>query len=145
MEKRTQLELKDIAAYLPYGLKIDILNYKCDYVGIQYAKANGFYELTDGFYVTYHGGSTGKSVTDFKPILRPLSDLFSDKLNPIPINETKHLYGWDYLWYDVYKNKEPFNLNVLKWAVLSKLLEWHFDVFGLIDAGLAVDINTINL
>ena len=25
----------------------------------------------------------------------------------------------------------------------QKLFEWHFDVFGLIDAGLAIDINTL--
>jgi hypothetical protein len=27
---------------------------------------------------------------------------------------------------------------------IVKLFEWHFDVFGLIDAGLAIDINTLD-
>lgn len=30
-----------------------------------------------------------------------------------------------------------------KYTLIEKLLEWHFDVFGLIKKGLAVDINTI--
>jgi hypothetical protein len=28
--------------------------------------------------------------------------------------------------------------------IIQELLEWHFDVFGLIGAGLAIDINTLN-
>jgi hypothetical protein len=28
------------------------------------------------------------------------------------------------------------------WTV-EKLLEWHFDIYGLIEAGLAIDINTL--
>ena len=28
---------------------------------------------------------------------------------------------------------------------VQKLLEWHFDVFGLIEQGLAIDINTIKI
>jgi hypothetical protein len=27
--------------------------------------------------------------------------------------------------------------------IMQKLLEWHFDIFGLIKEGLAIDINTI--
>lgn len=29
------------------------------------------------------------------------------------------------------------------YELYQKLFEWHFDVFGLIDAGLAIDINTL--
>ena len=35
-------------------------------------------------------------------------------------------------------------MNITKqFELFQKLFEWHFDVFGLIDAGLAIDINTI--
>lgn len=67
--------IQEIAPYLPYGLQIKILNYQCDYVGIEYAKATGFYLLGDTLHVAYEGGSTGKDPSIFKPILRPLSDL----------------------------------------------------------------------
>jgi hypothetical protein len=30
-----------------------------------------------------------------------------------------------------------------QWDMFQKLIEWHFDVFNLIDQGLAVDINTL--
>lgn len=36
------------------------------------------------------------------------------------------------------------DINYLPFGVIQKLFEWHFDVFGLIDAGLAIDINTLN-
>ena len=31
----------------------------------------------------------------------------------------------------------------LSWFVMEKLIEWRFDVFGLIDKGYAIDINTV--
>ena len=31
-----------------------------------------------------------------------------------------------------------------KYSVISKLFEWHFDVFGLINKGLAIDISTLS-
>lgn len=117
-----QLELRNLCAYLPYDLQM--VN-----------KIGGIETL---FYQNIN-----HALKFWKPILRPLSDLFNDRLNPVPINETKSLYGWDYLWYDVYKKGEKFNVNALKWAVLSKLFEWHFDVFGLIDAGLAISIHDV--
>ena len=36
------------------------------------------------------------------------------------------------------------DLKYLPYGVVEKLLEWHFDIFGLLEKGLAVDINTIN-
>lgn len=32
----------------------------------------------------------------------------------------------------------------LHFNIIQKLLEWHFDIHGLIQAGLAIDINTLN-
>ena len=32
---------------------------------------------------------------------------------------------------------------IIEWCVMNKLIKWHFDVFGLIDRGLAVNINDI--
>ena len=34
-------------------------------------------------------------------------------------------------------------INNTSYLVFQKLLEWHFDVFGLIEKGLAIDINTL--
>jgi hypothetical protein len=35
-------------------------------------------------------------------------------------------------------------LNHCSYFLVSYLFEWHFDVFGLIEDGLAIDLNTIN-
>ena len=66
---------------------------------------------------------------NYKPILRPLSDYAEDYAN-----------FWNYSFRD------------FKWAIINKevsvlcwydLLSKHYDVFGLIEKGLAIDINTL--
>jgi hypothetical protein len=48
--------------------------------------------------------------------------------------------------YEDFKKKDKYSKNaVIKWAALhtSILLSKHFDIFGLIDAGLAIDSTTL--
>lgn len=33
---------------------------------------------------------------------------------------------------------------LIKSGILERLCEWHFDIFGLIEKGLAVDLNTLH-
>jgi len=40
-------------------------------------------------------------------------------------------------------NREMSNHTIPQYEMFQKLFEWHFDVFGLIDKGLAIDLNTI--
>jgi hypothetical protein len=67
-------------------------------------------------------------LTDGKPILRPLSDF-----------NYREVYG--------YPNREMFYKDVENQTIMVKiwneLLTDHIDVFGLIEKGLAIDINTI--
>jgi hypothetical protein len=46
------------------------------------------------------------------------------------------------VWYDEISENDPI-YEVGGFNEIKKLFSWHFDVFGLIEAGLAVDINTI--
>ncbi|NIV12884.1 MAG: hypothetical protein GWN62_16865 [Aliifodinibius sp.] len=78
-----------------------------------------------------------------KPILRPLSDLTKEiehngeRFIPIKnIGKTSTFYGDT----PICNIEKDYRL----WAVweFEKLLEWHFDIFGLIEKGLAIDINT---
>ena len=64
-----------------------------------------------------------------KPILRPLSDLTEEHANNC--NYSYRDFKWEII------NK---NVSVNIW---NDLLSNHYDVFGLIDAGLSIDINTI--
>ena len=79
---------------------------------------------------------------DFKLILRPLSDLGQGKKHLLYLRrlENNDMLLWA-LKTEVnfleYYNEE------LTYSVMQYLTENHFDVFGLIDAGLAIDINTL--
>jgi hypothetical protein len=135
-----KLELKHLAGYLPYGLKIieNDEDVKIEMLGIY--SFNDIY--TDAGDITFEG---------FKPILRPLSDLTKEievrakKL--IPVDYINENYYWDYvkdnLKYLITKNDASI-YEYLPFMVVQKLLEWHFDIYGLIPSGLAIDINTLN-
>ncbi len=139
MEK---LELKHLAGYLPFGVlvtKEDWDNYLKMVV-----EHKDIYDLEI------------KDVLRFqaKPILRPLSDLKKEievngekfvpmgMLCSIEVSEEEafKLYGkipeiWKYI-------SETKTRYWYFWQV-QKLFEWHFDVYGLIEKGLAIDVNTL--
>ena len=83
--------------------------------------------------------------TDFKPILRPLSDLTKEiEVNGekfLPLDELAIIEEVVCLQYST----EFFETSIkyLPNWIIEKLLEWHFDIYELIEKGLAIDINTI--
>lgn len=133
-----KLTLEHLAGYLPYGLAIEILDYKRDYVGIHYSKVNGHYFIGDELYLTYEGGSTGKSMQSCKPILRPLSDLTKE----IEVGGEK-IVPQDELGLYCLDGLSPFGIKYLRVGVCDLLLKWHFDIHGLLEQNLAIDINTL--
>lgn len=48
----------------------------------------------------------------------------------------------DWAVYDTWNHEEKRTRN--QYLAMEKLFEWHFDVFGLIEKGLAIDISTLN-
>lgn len=140
-----KLELKHITPYLPYGLKAEMIDYKRDYVGKQYDKIIGIHEWSknEDWCCLTDGGSK-PSLNYIKPILRPLSDLTNDiEVNGekfVPSEELAiHLFDYDFLAVVL----DGKNTNGIPFWVIQKLFEWRFDVFGLIENGLAIDINTL--
>jgi hypothetical protein len=126
------LELKHLAPYLPYNLK-------CQYSCIIDVDNNHTSEMTEN---NIHRALNGYGTYDIKPILRPLSDLNKSefvmedwrKKAILFLDETANL---------------PFNsrnnhVGTIMYGDITKLFEWHFDVFGLITQGLAIDINRLN-
>lgn len=137
-----ELELKHLAGYLPYGLK-----------GISTEENLGI-EIVKGF-STYGKNDTINMITNvddidlimFKPILYPLSDLTKEievngeKFVPKEVLDETHVSNWSY------GNIKNVNTEMLQEAPFwwtTKLYEWHFDIHGLIEKGLAIDINTLN-
>jgi len=112
-----KLELKHLAPYLPYGLK-----------GVN---RNGTIFLLHTN--TSSGGKLEKREIstflseEFKPILHPLSDL--EEFSPA-------IYNY------LVKNCENYVVR-LQQIDYNVLIENHFDVFKLIENGLAIDINSL--
>ena len=136
-----KLELKHLAGYLPYDLNIktktgyDTMNtldshcVNCDYVDSHY----------------YDCGPD----SSFKPILRPLSDLskyignfcFEEWVKESSCPEEYEQYVR--CIYETFDDGSLVDLHYLSYRIIKKMYEYHFDMERLIEAGLAIDINTL--
>ena len=141
-----ELTVEHLAPYLPYGLRL--LYEETDSVGKVVSSKVGIMKgvhhntiESNPTRVSIGFGDTGY-IWMFKPILRPLSDLEKE----LTIN------GITFIPEDKLSNSTQMQIicfrlplvNDLKVYDYQKLLSWHFDVFKLIDKGLAVNINTLN-
>lgn len=136
-----KLKLKHLAPYLPYKLMLWHENNKSKYplvVGNDTLSIRG-----------------GLRIDEFesegcKPILRLLSDLTKQMDNQDKIT-------WiDYLWFEVigtdsdcfdrseFEILVEYDTTLAPYKVIEYLFSQHFDVFGLIEQGIAIDINTLN-
>ena len=131
-----KLELKHLAPYLPYGLEIKThLLTNANRIKVTAVLIHDqieYYDEDSGYEII--------NFTDIKPILRPLSDLTKeiehDGRRFVPANIMGYEKGQYYLM------RKPTNYN-MSYNNVTQLLEWHFDVFGLIDNGLAININEL--
>lgn len=115
------LELKHLSVYLPYKLKIQNKTGKRNLTTVTIESV--FYDLSS------------------KLILRPLSDL--DKL--IEHNNEKFVpfdkMNWRPQFCDIHAVANSLENQLIEYRYFEMLISWHFDVFGLIEKGLAVDFN----
>lgn len=122
-----ELTLEVLAPYLPYGLKQYQRGYGLDLIT----------EVTPANVLNLIDGSTG-----YKPILRPLSDLHK----PV-IYRDKEIIPANYLYRKFDVTDMEFNGCITDpkhgHDVYVFLFENHFDVFGLLEKSLAIDINTL--
>ena len=112
-----KLELKHLAPYLPYKL-----NYFIDFEDGDVAVYEMIGMFSDSGEIYLDGYETNLESKNCKPILRPLSDL-----------NYKPFRNYDYL-----VNQKLYSMQEYEFIFSN-----HFDVFGLIDKGLSIDINTI--
>ena len=120
-----KLELKHLVGYLPYRLKIKTTstNYKETYTLIS----------LDVFGFGFKEGEL--FLRRCKPILRPLSDLTRKELEDAGFS--------DHIDYLTYENKGVEWTLKAPYTHIKYLLSKHYDVYGLIPAGLAININTL--
>lgn len=168
---KKEIELKDIAGYLAYNVKIQ-RKYKGNITETQYSDIETL-KLDD---VLYYFGDKCSEFNSIKLVLHPISDLTKEiEVNGeriVPIVELAKLFYKNVLSYikvktysdfcDVmgmltvkcYEEDDKYScgsyfihtdsyINKNEYRVIQKLLSWHFDINGLIEKGLAIDINTL--
>ena len=137
-----KLELKHLAPYLPYGVMI-------------YSKFKNSDNYST-FEINHKNFNSTLTHNSRKPILRPLSDLSeviehnNEKFIPTELLDSDEYpidffvdTNFEYIldWINCYQKNH--HILFLPFGLINQLIEWHFDVFGLIEKGLAIDINTI--
>ena len=140
-----KLELKHLAPYLPYNLQMAyIIRGKIVEIG----DLNKVFIYRDATHPIRYGINYNDAEHEwmFKPILRPLSSITEKELE-----ELEGIIGCDFYIYvsgneiEIEENTtDPYNgKSSLRMETLHRVYEWlfshHFDVFGLIDRGLAIE------
>lgn len=165
--KTQKLELKHLAPYLPYNIKVHLDKWNEEVVGYKF-EPNGEIRLQ----MLISRNKNQKRIIFWTPkiehckiILRPLSDLIKLGDDNIPINEhtINMLIGESGTYgrvtmehyedniellvesdnYQNYDSEKSIDFDLFE-KVRCELLKGHYDIFGLIKKGLAIDINTIN-
>ena len=129
-----KLELKHLAPYLPYDLICEVK----DQGKTKHAKLSGAY--IDNSYTFFDTVESEHGYDSIKPILKPMTDI----LKPINNDETNVTYASELKLYTNADKQYAITMTLgLSHEAINELFKWHFDVFGLIPEGLAIDINTL--
>lgn len=156
-----KLELKHLAPYLPYELGI--------LLEISITETDSFPLTTENI----EGVLEYQKKPILRPLDDLVNEITQNGQKVVPIVELlkmqyvswyKEKEGTRYAeiehgqtgtrYFAFYKNHSPYNFklnkykfmtgrNEIEYWIMQKLIEWHFDVFNLIEENLAVDINKI--
>ena len=126
-----------LAISLPYGLKVKFITDR-----IQFYSATKFEAEFD----------TKIEVIKSIPILHPLSDLtneiFVNGYSFIPIDwfkdKSETMLFEDSHLREIILKKYDYPLLSCSYRTIRKLVEWHFDIAGLIEKGDAIDVNSLH-
>ena len=139
-----ELELKHLAPYLPYGLDLVIQIYAS-------GECQGTTKMDVSNIETVLSMVNKQAENKAKfPILRPLSDLTKEitvNVGVIVPMEFLERTAFNELLTspNIELMGDLIGLMDTEYWIVNALFQWHFDVFGLIKKGLAVDINTLEL
>ena len=140
-----KLELKHLAPYLPYGLKIQGWEKKIKILkGLEKQKEHHYY-------ASFVDEKMIEQVWIIRPILRPLSDLTKEEKEQIWGKGRVYVgtatrdsdEGFYPDWLIPMRYAETYGCLELRFRIIEQLLEKHIDIFGLIPKGLAININTL--
>ncbi len=138
-----KLEFKHLAPYLLHNITVIRANGEvATLTGVDIG-----YKLEHSYQTTVDGKWYQKTyISQFQPVLKPLSDLTKEIEHNgekfVPIEELQLHEPNENVEFAFYKTSDWLTFN---WTHVEaqKLFEWHFDIEGLIEQGLAIDINTL--
>lgn len=140
-----ELELKHLAPYLPYGMQFMHQDKSYMLFALELPHDQNPLWIT-GFnnIESLEGKSELINVhpEGCMPILRPLSDL-EKRIDDDENNLTYLAFLGCFTEMDKYYILDHDNIKYQQYYTITQLLEWNFDIFGLIKEGLAIDINTL--
>ena len=140
MTQNKELLLKDLCARLPYGVIVETPKGKghvCDVNLTMFGTKVGV-NISPIIRDTF-------SINDVKPYLFPMSSMTKEQLFKVQeiLGKNEIEIG------DGFLNIIDSNRNTLTYLEILALLEWfyknHFDIYGLIPMGLAIDATGLNL
>ena len=144
-----KLELKHLAPYLPYRVKLNLTRRLFERTNVDIRNCDFRHNYTTNELYLWHNEVT-YGWHEIKPILRPLSDLTKEiehngeKFIPIEWFEDKYYTLSLHKECERLLEEDGFNwVNHMSHLLFIHLTEWHFDIFGLIPEGLAIDLNTV--
>lgn len=154
--KIEKLELRHLVGYLPYGLKFLSPKHRLKFGEQIILTSRGMSLCDDGSlnieFLYDDDLIFSNEMKTCKLILRPLSDLTKEiEVNGekfVPIERVRNDYSGFFFETNpelLIKSKNTNMYISLNWTIefQQKLYEWHFDIHGLIEKELAIDINTL--
>lgn len=139
-QNEKDLLLKDLCARLPYGVKVKLgdnpnifdLEYRIKFA-VMYGDSNRLEDILD--------------ITNIKPYLFPLSsmsdEMWDKEFRGCGITEftrDSFKYGCETLEFN---NSNPSLSSMVRF--INQLIKNHFDIYGLIPKGLAIDATNLNI
>lgn len=135
-QENKELLLKDICARSPYGVKARVYNHWSDDVQDETITIENLHQLIKTF-----------SIEDIKPYLFPLSSMSDEMWNKefmgcgiTEFTRDSFKYGCETL---AFNNCNPNLSSTVRF--INKLIKNHFDIYGLIPKGLAIDATGKNI
>lgn len=136
IQENKEILIKDLCARLPYGVKVLFENkvFSIDYISAKYEEIK--LDIPDNYTL---------DITNVKPYLFPLSSMTRKQLFDVQEilgkNEIEIEDGFLYII--------NYDRNTITYLEILAVFEWfyknHFDIYGLIPMGLAIDATNLNI
>lgn len=146
-QEEKDLLLKDLCSRLPYGVKCQVQEDEFTYIGtlcrLEVDSKNG--NLLD-FTESMSGLDCQVYLSEVKPYLFPISSMTEEQKNkcfkgtPLEIDKYGDIAVKDDFFGGCQYTDLEIYLEVINW-----LLKNHFDIYGLIPMGLAIDATNLNI